>query len=349
MRKKSLLTKVIAMGAITTLLASTTAFAATYSTRTLYVAGDTSKVEVATTVTGLNANDEVTYLAGDSANPVYINQYTADNTTYTFKYTTTAEKLSTTQAIKMAKSDSTFTNGEAVAAGTGESVTVPATQEFTFKVTVGDAAPVDVKVNPRDVANVTTPKIIKLTGVNVDGTIATATLATDTLNETDVKDNITTAADGINLTINSSLTTINESTLEITGATSANLVITVASTPVVPSVNYVEGLKSNNYSATITKEDSTTENITNARMFVIYGKAENCDEYGIAVSYDAAFEKDDVTGFECYRALSNDGGKFGVAIVDDAEVAAATAYVRVYYKANDTVTLGDKLITVTFE
>ncbi len=345
MRKKSLLTKVIAMGAITTLLASTTAFAATYSTRTLYVAGDTSKVEVATTVTGLTANDEVTYLAGDSANPVYINQYTADNTTYTFKYTTTAEKLSTTQAIKMAKADSTFTNGEAVTAGTGESATVPATQEFTFNVTVGDADPVAVKVNPRDVANIETATTINLKGISVD----VAKIDTATLDGTDVKANISAAADGINLTINSSLTTINESTLEITGATSANLVITVATTPVVPSVNYVEGLKSTNYSATITKEDSTTENITNARMFVIYGKAENCEEYGIAVSYKAAFEKDAVTGFECYKALSNENGEFGVAIVDDAEVAAATAYVRVYYKANDTVTLDDKLITVTFE
>lgn len=345
MRKKSLLTKVIAMGAITTLFASTTAFAATYSTRTLYVAGDTSKVEVATTVTGLTANDEVTYLAGNSANPVYINQYTADNTTYTFKYTTTAEKLSTTQAIKMAKADSTFTNGEAVTAGAGESANVPATQEFTFNVKVGDADPVAVKVNPRDVANIEAATTINLKGVSVD----VAKIDTATLDGTDVKSNISVAADGINLTINSSLITINESNLEIIGAKSANLVITLTSTTVDPGVNYIAGLKSSNYSATITKEDSTTENITNARMFVIYGKAENCDEYGIAVSYTGEFDADATSGFDCYKALSNEEGNFGVAIVDAEDATKADAYVRIYYKTGDTTVLGSKLIKVSFE
>lgn len=332
MRKKSLLTKVIAMGAITTLLASTTAFAATYSTRTLYVAGDPTKVEVATTVTGLTANDEVTYLAGDSANPVYINQYTADNTTYTFKYTTTAEKLSTTQAIKMAKADSTFTNGEAVTAGAGESATVPATQEFTFKVKVGDAAPVDVKVNPRDVANVTTSKIIKLTGVKVDGTIATATLG-----ETDVKDNITTTADGINLTISSSLTTINESTLEITGATSANLVITLTTTTVDPGVTYSTGVKAKSY--TYNYNDGSGDKTITGPMFAIYGNVKgDVTEYGIAVSFESDFDVAETDKYDLYKATSNDGGEFGVAIIDDSKENTMTkAYAKLYYKIGETI------------
>lgn len=333
MRKKSLLTKVIAMGAITTLLASTTAFAATYSTRTLYVAGDTSKVEVATTVTGLTANDEVTYLAGDSANPVYINQYTADNTTYTFKYTTTAEKLSTTQAIKMAKADSTFTNGEAVTAGTGESATVPATQEFTFKVRVGDADPVAVKVNPRDVANIETATTINLKGVSVD----VAKIDTAKLDGTDVKANISAAADGINLTINSSLTTINESTLEITGATSADLVITLTTTTVDPGVTYSTGVKAKSY--TYNYNDGSGDKTITGPMFAIYGNVKgDVTEYGIAVSFESDFDVAETDKYDLYKATSNDGGEFGVAIIDDSiENPMTKAYAKLYYKIGETI------------
>lgn len=333
MRKKSLLTKVIAMGAITTLFASTTAFAATptFSTRTLYVAGDTSKVEVATTVTGLTANDEVTYLAGDSANPVYINQYTADSDTYTFKYTTTAAKLSTTPTIKMAKADSTFTNGEAVTAGAGENTNVPATQEFTFNVKVGDAAPVAVRVNPRDVANVTTPKIIKLTGVSVD----VAKINTAKLDGNDV--NITTAEGGINLTISNPLITINESNLEIIGKKSADLVITLTSTTVDPGVSYSTGVKANSY--TYNYNDGSVNKTITGPMFAIYGNVKgDVTEYGIAVSFDGDFEVDETSKYKLYRAAESDAnGEFGVAIIDDSEENPMTmAYAKLYYKIGGT-------------
>ncbi|GEM_PF-3017766 len=349
MRKKSLLTKVVALGATATLLASTTAFAgATYSTRTLYKAGDNTKVEVATTVSGLTVDDEVTYLAGTTDDPVYINQYTADATTYTFKYTTTKAKLTGSPAIKMAKADSAFVSGEAINAGDGESATVPASQEFTFNVKIDNDESVAVKVNPRDVAGITSATTINLAGVSVD----VSKIATATLNNTDVKESITSANDGINLTISSALTTIDESTLAITGATSADLVITLNTTPVVPSVTYKEGLKSNSFTATISgTTEGSTETITNARMFVIYGIAENCDEYGVAVSYEGAFEKDATNGYECYKAIESDAtsGEFGVAFVDDTGVETKTAYARTYYTKDGTTVLGDKLITVSFE
>ena len=87
MRKKSLLTKVVALGATATLLVSTTAFAATYSTRTLYLKSDVNTAYVSTTVTGLSEGDEVTYLAGytEGNTPVYINQFTAEGENLTFK------------------------------------------------------------------------------------------------------------------------------------------------------------------------------------------------------------------------------------------------------------------------
>lgn len=349
MRKKSLLTKVIALGAMTTLLASTTAFAATYSTRTLYKAGDNTKVEVATTVSNLALDDEVTYLAGSTDDPVYINQYTANATTYTFKYTTKADKLTVSPAIKMAKADSAFMNAEVISAGEGESATVPASQEFTFNVKIDNADPVAVKVNPRDVADITSATTIKLAGVNVD----VSKIATATLGGTDVKGSITSAGDGINLTISNALTTIDESTLAITGATSADLVITLDATPVVPSVTYKEGLKSNSFSAIISGTvEGSEETITNARMFVIYGIAENCDEYGVAVSYENAFDANATTGYTCYKALESDAvsGEFGVAFVDAEDVVATTAYARTYYKTSaGEIVLGDKLVTVSFE
>ena len=128
MRKKSLLTKVVALGAMTTLLASTTAFAATaptVSTKTIYLKGEPNYVYVTTTVSGVSANDEVTYLAGDSTNPIYINQYTipADTSgTYSFSYKTTKENV-VGNSVKVAKADSTFTDTAKAKDGT-----LPATE-----------------------------------------------------------------------------------------------------------------------------------------------------------------------------------------------------------------------------
>ena len=86
-------------------------------------------------------------------------------------------------------------------------------------------------------------------------------------------------------------------------------------------------------------------------MFVIYGIAKNCDEYGVAVSYESAFDADATTGYECYEAIESDAtsGEFGVAFVDDTGVETKTAYARTYYTKDGKTVLGDKLITVSFE
>lgn len=330
MRKKSLLTKVVALGAMTTLLASSTAFAATYSTRTLYKAGSNEKVEVATIVTGLTENDEVTYLAGSAEEPVYINQYTANPVNeggkYVFKYTTDAANIGTT-SIKMAKTASDFTGGEEVTAANGNTVADPTA--FTFNVTVDDAAVQTVNVaDARSVAAADSVISLAVTGIG-DNTIKTVKLNNEAV---DVSKVVKTES-GIQLTIPKALTTINEDDLSLT-ETFATLVITTEKVVKNPEISYVGGYKAATYeNATVAKEDGTTENITGP-MFAMYGHAKDCDEFGVAVSFVGEWDGNTTAGKEVlrYQALANDNGDFAVAIIDDAnaENCMKEAWARVY-------------------
>lgn len=331
MRKKSLLTKVVALGAMTTLLASSTAFAATYSTRTLYKAGSNEgKVEVATIVTGLTENDEVTYLAGSAENPVYINQYTANPVNeggkYVFKYTTDVSNLNNT-SIKMAKTASDFTGGEEVTAANGNTVADPTA--FTFNVTVDDAAVQTVNVaDARSVAAADSVISLDVTGIG-DNTIKTVKLNNK---DVDVSKVVKTAS-GIQLTIPEPLTTIDDNDLSL-AATSATLVITTETVVKNPEISYVGGYKAATYeNATVAKEDGTTENITGP-MFAMYGHAKDCDEFGVAVSFVGEWDGNTTDGKEVlrYQALANDNGDFAVAIIDDAnaENCMKEAWARVY-------------------
>lgn len=338
MRKKSLLTKVVALGAMTTLLASSTAFAATYSTRTLYKAGSNEKVEVATIVTGLTENDEVTYLAGDPKNPVYINQYTANPVSeggkYVFKYTTDAANIGTT-SIKMAKTASDFTGGAEVTPDSSNTVADPTA--FTFKVTVDDAAEQKVIVaDARSVAAANSVISLDFTGIGNN------TIKTVKLNNEDVLSNVTKTDSGIKLTIPKALTTINEGDLSLT-ATSATLVITTEKVVKDPQVTYAGGYKVDTYKATVSTENGGTEEVEGP-MFAVYGNAKDYEgcEYGFLISFD-----DDPVEKAYKAADANKDGDFAVAIIDP-DKTMKKAYAVPYIKLSDGSYKKGGVITVTF-
>ena len=343
MRKKSLLTKVVALGATATLLASTTALAdATYSTRTLYLTSDPNTAYVSTTVTGLSEGDEVTYLAGYTGNgtPVYINQFTAEGASLTFKYKTSTANLGAGKEIKMAKADSTFTTNATVTPATTGENTIPEAQKFTFKVTVNGGVEQIIAVNAGDVIGAN--KII-LTGIS---------LGTDTLNTTAKLNNddadVSVNADGnVVVTLPTDFVKYDADSLELMRKEAA---LALTTTPAVkPAVSYTAALKSDKATLTITDTEDKDYEIKDARMYVVYGEAiGSASEYGIAVSESA--DPATASDVKYYPASANENGAFGVAIVDDGK-DAFTAYIRTYYKATDdyVLTTGDEALkTVSF-
>lgn len=326
MRKKSLLTKVIAMGAITTLLASTTAFAATtptFSTKTIYLKGNPNYVYVTTTVSGLQANDEVTYLAGDSTNPVYINQYSVGDITdgkYSFSYKTTKANV-TGSTVKVAKSNSTFTDSAPAQDGK-----LPDTDKFTLTVKVDGVKPKDIPFEAYDVvgAETITLKNVDLGGRNLDS----AKIG-------DIPVTATVGADGnIVVTLTKALTTLNANK-EMT-VKSATIDITTKA-PVAPTVSYSTGVKAKSYEFKYT--DKNGEQTITGPMFAIYGNVTGTvDEYGIAVSYDDDFNVEDTDKYSLYSAAeSAANGDFGVAIIDDSiDNPMTKAYAKLYYKIGGT-------------
>lgn len=344
MRKKSLLTKVVALGAMTTLLASTTAFAATaptVSTKTIYLKGEPNYVYVTTTVSGVSANDEVTYLAGDSTNPIYINQYTipADTSgTYSFSYKTTKENV-VGNSVKVAKADSTFTDTAKAKDGT-----LPATDKFTLTLKIDD---VDKGTFTYEAYEAVSNGIFTLNNIDLgtNKTINGATYDNGELTSTYYNaDNKT-----ITVAFKNGLTTVTNNAME---KTSGTLSITTGDS-VSPTVTRTAALKSNKATLTIKDKDEKDVKIENARMYVVYGSVTgNATEYGIAVceSGDPATLGND---YVCYPATSVDkSGNFGVAIVDNETKDAFTAYVRPYYKTNNGTYMsneGTALTVVTFE
>ena len=329
MRKKSLLTKVVALGATATLLASTTAFAAMYSTRTIYLKGEPNYVYVTTTVNGLTTGDEVTYLAGDTSDPIYINQYTvetADGTTKSFSYKTTKDRSGVVGAtVKMAKTDSTFSNPATITDGDTK---LPDTDKFTLTVNVDGTKAKDFTFEAYDV----TSKIFALDGVALGSgkTIKSATYGDESVTAS------VGANDVISVTINGGLTTITANNeMAVTNGT-LNIVTENVKEP---SIAYTSGVKSKSYEYKV--DDNTT--ITGP-MFAIYAAVEGSDvaEYGIAVSFVSEFDGTDSSKYELYQAASNENGNFGVAVFDDnTENAMTKAYARPYYKVGSDIKFGD--------
>lgn len=332
MSKKTLLKGIIAVSAATTMLFSTAFAAEISSTRTLYVKGSTNTVEVATTVTGLTIGDEVTYLAGDASNPVYINQYTAADTTETFKYKTTkiGELASTT--VKMAKADADFTNGQSIA--TDEEIADP--EMFTFNVTVdGDAKDV-IEVNPNSVG--TTVKVAfaldaekEIDTVTVDGVDAA----------------YEPAADGITVT-HGVIVEVNEETNDF-DKKSANIVITTKDKEkediVYETPAFVQGFKAAEYTYAYT-DDEGEKSITGP-MYAVYANNANIPdsaEYGIALcdTKDGDFSKE-----LCKALAADEDGAYAIAVIEEnKETAPAVVYAKTYYKLGDEYKYSDDIITI---
>lgn len=329
MRKKSLLTKVVALGATATLLASTTAFAeAKYSTRTIYLNGAPNYVYVTTTVEGLTAGDEVTYLAGDTSDPIYINQYTvetADGTTKSFSYKTTKDRASKVvgATVKMAKADSTFSNSETIT--TGDSA-LPETDKFTFTVNVDSKEKTKVSFEAADIVGAIS---VNLGSIDLGGKVFDSAKIGKTAVNATVSGSVVVELPSNFVTLNdANELSSKEATIEIT-----------TKSAVAPSVTYSSGVKSKEYEFTYTDTDGK-KTITGP-MFAIYGTVagDGVTECGIAVS-DTEDPKNAASGVE-YYAASVTNGDFGVAIVDDANTSKTTAYVRTYYKVGTTVTYGE--------
>lgn len=330
MRKKSLLTKVVALGATATLLVSTTAFAATYSTRTLYLKSDVNTAYVSTTVTGLSEGDEVTYLAGytEGNTPVYINQFTAEGENLTFKYKTSKDNLGASKEIKMAKADKTFTvNGTVTPATAGEDK-IPEAQKFTFNVTVDSGTAQAISVNAGDVIGADT---ITLAGITLGDGILDTTAKLEGADAT-----VAVVADGLSVTLPTNFVSYDDNTL-VLSKTSATLALTT--TPAVePAIDYVSGVKASSYTYTYTPDGSSEAISVSGPMFAIYGKVTGTvDEYGIAVSYDG-----EEGTYAYYKADGkDDDGTFGVAVIDDDESATTIdAYAKTYIKIGDAYTYG---------
>ncbi len=327
MRKKSLLTKVVALGATATLLASTTAFAATYSTRTIYLTGEPNYVYVTTTVDGLTTGDEVTYLAGDTNEPIYINQYTvetADGTTKSFSYKTTKAKNGVVGAtVKMAKADSTFSNSETITTSDSK---LPDTDKFTFTVNVDGEEKTKVSFEAADIVGANS---VNLGSIDLGGKVFDSAKIGETAVNATVSGSVVVELPSNFVTLNdANELSSKEATIEIT-----------TKSAVAPSVTYSSGVKSKEYEFTYTDTDGK-KTITGP-MFAIYGTVagDGVTECGIAVS-DTEDPKNAASGVE-YYAASVTNGEFGVAIVDDANTSKTTAHVRTYYKVGETVTYGD--------
>lgn len=333
MRKKSLLTKVVALGATATLLASTTAFAELgYTTRTIYLKGAPNYVYVTTTVSGLTTGDEVTYLAGETNNPIYINQYTvetADGTTKSFSYKTTKDRSGVVGAtVKMAKTDSTFSNPATITTSNSK---LPDTDKFTLTVNVDGTKAKDFTFEAYDV----TSEIFALDGVALgsEKTIKSATYGGKTV-EAKVVEN------GISVTINGGLTTITANNeMAVTNGT-LNIVTEKVKEP---SIAYTSGVKASEYSMTYGDDNTTII----GPMFAIYGSVSGTGvtEYGIAVSFTSEFDKDSgETAYTLYPAAEiGVDGAFGVALIDDKNDTNCmkSAWARPYLKAANGIVFGD--------
>ena len=289
MRKKSLLTKVVALGATATLLASTTAFAATYSTRTIYLTGEPNYVYVTTTVDGLTTGDEVTYLAGDTNEPIYINQYTvetADGTTKSFSYKTTKAKNGVVGAtVKMAKADSTFSNSETITTSDSK---LPDTDKFTFTVNVDGEEKTKVSFEAADIVGANS---VNLGSIDLGGKVFDSAKIGETAVNATVSGSVVVELPSNFVTLNdANELSSKEATIEIT-----------TKSAVAPSVTYSSGVKSKEYEFTYTDTDGK-KTITGP-MFAIYGTVagDGVTECGIAVS-DTEDPKNAASGVEYYAA-----------------------------------------------
>ncbi|MBE7037821.1 MAG: hypothetical protein E7404_02835 [Ruminococcaceae bacterium] len=341
MSKKTLLKGIIAVSAATTMLFST-AFAATIdSATTLYVKGSTDTVEVKTVVSGLEIGDEVTYLAGDASDPVYINQYTADETTEIFTYKTTKTNFAGT-TVKMAKADSSFNNGEAIDVSAAS--TIPDANMYTFNVTANGETLAPISVNPNSVG----------TEVSVTYTLpAEKEIDSVTVNGAPVK--YTPTTDGYLITHGVVVTVADDNTFEdANGNTSAEIIITLKDVEqeevVYESPAYKGGYKVAEYEFTASNND-----VVKGPMYAIFANASklpaNVYEYGVLLSEDGRSWGGSDNYYPAQAKAEN--GDFAVAIVEAGNEVPSVVYARTYYKVPNpdqygvySVEYSDDIITI---
>ena len=319
--------KVIAFAAVTAMLCASciSASAATYTSTTTYYNG-VDKIQVTTNVSGLAANDEVTYLAYKGAgdfNPetseiVYVNQYTTlaeETAAKTFSYVTDSTYVGS--SIMMAKADANFENGAVINPAQNENATIDGAA-VTFNVSVDGADAVATLVEAgKGEGIVSIP--VTLTGKEVTAVII---------------DN-TTAATGVIVLENAIQVPMN-----IT-KTAYDIAITTKSADIdVAAPEYAAGAKYENYTAEVAVNDKLVE-ITGLAYAVI-GDATYTPlsyEVGVAFADEALFTKGAtgtaIDGATYYASIGNargSDGKYAIVIVDDENPTEGKVYYATYMK-----------------
>ena len=327
--------RVVAIAAITTMLCAmciSASAAATYNSTTTYYNG-LDKIQVNTSVSGLTANDEVTYLAyevaagaastafdPETSTIVYVNQYTASGTTATFSYVTDTTNVGS--SIKMAKADSTFANGEKITAGEGEKGTIAAaTVDFKVKIDGIDKETYKVEC-VKGLQTITIP-----VAIGAGKTVSALTIGTTTYKAGDV---IVTPT---GITVDFDVEAVSYDVAITTTAVDDNAI--APPTAVAYSIDY-------KYS-----EDINGETVSGT-AYAIIADATNTpvDGYEIGVVFsDNEITRDNISNLTLLPSVGGARGtdnKYAIAVVDDTNPTDGTVYYATYMKAtsNNEITLG---------
>lgn len=334
---KKFVKKVIAITSVTSMLCAygISASAATYTSSTTYF-NSADTIQVSTTVSGLTAGDEVTYLAFDGAtfNPssstiVYVNQYTTasnETTAKTFSYTTDTANVGST--IKMAKADSTFANAEAINPASSDTDTIdnPAVA-FNIAIDGAPAVTYNVECTPdaENLQTITLPVVLgpgkEIKSMTIDGVSygpedVIVKPAEITIQECKVSD----------ITVEGTITTGNIEGYE-------------AAAPVA-----IGGFKDPTFRVTVGTV-GREEEIT-GYAYAILADASNTPidyEYGVAFA-STSFESETPADVAYLQSTGRGtDNKFAIVYVDDAD-ATGTVYYATYMRESDKapVTFGTK-------
>lgn len=316
--------KVIAITAVTAMLCASciSASAATYTSTTAYYNG-IDKIQVTTNVSGLTANDEVTYLAyvgeGDfdpaTSEIVYVNQYTVgsnETTAKTFSYVTDSKYVGS--SIMMAKADVNFENGAAINPGENETATIDgAAVTFNVSVDGATAVPYAVEVEEAGLVRVTLPVTLtdkEVLSVIVDDNVVATEIS---VIETGVQFNVNVTKTAHNIAI-----TTRPADVEIAAPT------------------FAAGAKYKNHTAEVAVDGKLVE-VTGLAYAVIGDAKYTPVNYtvGVAFADEAVFTKgatgkaiQDVTYYDSIGNARGSDGKYAIVIIDDSDPAPTG---KVYY------------------
>lgn len=330
MSKKNLARRLIALIAIVAMFAAMTitASAAEYSSTTMYV--DNDIVKVSTYVTGLKADDEVTYYAKNSENDVYVNQYTAEGSTLTKDYVTDVANLEGLE-IKMAKVDSDFSNYAKIEGSDKGSVTFV---WGALSVSYSDNFPAaDEIISLGNVSATADSKLISSLKATVNGNeIDVPAFINENGNVSIINPFTFTEADG-------TATVAWDGGSYSAPAVGINLTSEFGYTPV-QSVVFNENKIYSEDSYTFTGEDS--EEVTGKLFAVLYDVKlpENALEVGIEIDEGKG---EGWVPLKAYGTLAGNTQKFAIALVDEA-LEYGFKY-RAYCKISETETVYDTVKT----